>query len=63
MTFAGRPCFGFIYAKTGRHHVFNAELAQSGERQTEDLKVASSILAFRIFFSVPIFLERPHYGI
>jgi hypothetical protein len=30
-------------------HVEIAEVAQSGERKTEDLKVASSILAFRIF--------------
>ena len=46
---------GLIYAKTADGHVLNAEVAQSGERQTEDLKVASSILAFRMFFFEPIF--------
>ena len=37
--------------------LFNASLAQSGERQTEDLKVPSSILGDRIYFFNYFFLK------
>ena len=38
----------FGICKKSRRLMCSAEVAQSGERKTEDLKVASSILAFRI---------------
>ena len=37
--------------------LFNASLAQSGERQTEGLKVPSSILGDRIYFFNYFFLK------